>query len=804
MTGPTQVTGDPFVAPAPGGPEPSGSSAPPAPRGGPAPSGPPVDADPGGPGARTLVVAVEARSRTERALVAEWAAEHHPGAAVVRDDEPVALARALGTEDELRVVPVRVSWLPDLRTDGGRLRPVHFVLLVNPRRPPAPLQPLLRGRTRITVGAPGLRTDLRSRFAREAGRHGPGEFARFVAHQASVACDVAERAVVGDRFKVPRQVAEQIAGSARFEERIRALAEELGEPVDEVREYGRSCLGELATVQSELGIDLYGAFMRPMHAKAWTVETDRAGFERVRELSKRHALVFLPTHRSYVDPMVMQTALSMHDMPPNHILGGANMAWWPLGPLGRRAGVVFIRRSFGKDKVYKLAIREFLGHLVAKRFNLEWYIEGGRTRTGKLRPPKLGLLRYLAEALEDDRAEDVMLVSVSIVYDRLREASATTAEQTGHTKQAEGLRWWAGYVRSQSKHVGKARVHIGETFLLREAMAEAGEGPAQLDKVAFRICDAINAVTPVTATSLVTLALLGARGVALSFAQIEALSAPLLDYVERRELRGPVAELRTTAGLRRGLESLVDAGVLERYDGGTEPVWSVAAGGHHVAAFYRNGALHHVVNRAIVELALLRTARAGERGEAGVGPDDVEAWSWREALALRDLLKFEFFFAPKPRFGRQLQDELAILDAGGLRRLREGDARGILEDAPTILANRALRSFLDAQLVVAERLAERDPRRELVRDRFLQECLDVGRQMLLQGRILQPEAVGRELFLAALRLAENRDLVDPGRDEVAERRRAWLAEVEDVIRDLEELRRMDETRQDQVLRDDHR
>ena len=742
-----------------------------------------------------VVVAVEARSRTEWDLLNRWTAEHRSGAQVVRHDRPEELARALSAADhDADVVPVRVTWLPAVREPRPR-RGLRAVL----RRPPAALQPLLRERARITVGAPGRRSDLQARFAREAGPHSAPRFARFVGHQAFVACDRAERAVLGDRFKVPRQVVEQIAGSARFEERIRALAEELDRPVDEVREEGRSCLGELAAVQSELGIEVYQAFMKPMHAKAWTVESDHEGFERVRELSKKHALVFLPTHRSYVDPLVLNQALAEHDMPPNHILGGANMSWWPLGPLGRRAGVVFIRRSFGKDRVYKLAIREFLGHLVAKRFNLEWYIEGGRTRTGKMRPPKLGLLRYLAEALEDDRAEDVMLVSVSIVYDRLREASATTAEQTGGTKQREGLRWWAGYVRSQSKHVGRAHVHIGETFLLREAMAEAGEGPAQLDKVAFRICDAINAVTPVTSTSLVTLALLGARGVALSRAQIEALSAPLVDYVERRGLRGPVHELRTPRGLDRGLQTLIDAGVLSRYDGGTEPVWSVADGGHHVAAFYRNGALHHVVGRAIVEVALLRLARRG----TPPGPEVVDR-GWDETLALRDLLKFEFFFAPKPRFREQVEDELALLDPAWREQLQHGAAAQVLEAAPMILANRVLRSFVDAQLVVAERLAQRDPRKAVQQEAFLQECLDVGRKMLLQKRILQPEAVGRELFVAALGLAENRDLVDPGREDVRTRREAWLAEVSDLIQDLEELRRMDETKQDEVLRDDRR
>ena len=181
--------------------------------------------------------------------------------------------------------------------------------------------------------------------------------------------------------------------------------------------------------------------------------------ERLRELNSKHALVFLPPHRSYVDPLVLAEVLHEHDFPRNHLLGGNNMAFWPIGPLGKRAGVIFIRRSFGDDAVYKLAVREYLGHLVAKRFNLEWYIEGGRTRTGKLRPPKYGLLHYLVRALDEDRAEDVMLVPVSIVYDQLQEVELMAAEQAGAEEAApRACAGWPTTCARRARTPGTAQV----------------------------------------------------------------------------------------------------------------------------------------------------------------------------------------------------------------------------------------------------------------------------------------------------------------------------------------------------------
>src|SRR5207245_8891731 len=121
----------------------------------------------------------------------------------------------------------------------------------------------------------------------------------------------------------------------------------------------------------------------------------------------------------------------------------------------------------------------------AKRFNLEWYMEGGRSRTGKLRPPRYGLLAYVAEAVARGRAEDAWLVPVAITYDQLREVSAMAAEQAGAAKKAEGLGWLAADARGQLARIGTVHVRFAEPISLRAALPpggpdgdSAGLGPA--------------------------------------------------------------------------------------------------------------------------------------------------------------------------------------------------------------------------------------------------------------------------------------------------------------------------------------
>ncbi|HEX4110309.1 MAG TPA: glycerol-3-phosphate 1-O-acyltransferase [Solirubrobacteraceae bacterium] len=751
---------------------------------------------PAPPASGDVLVLADTRTGVERDLVARWVAEQRPVAEVIHRGDRRLPAR-LAEERDVLIVPVRVTWLPREVDGDRRMRVGDLLALTNPRRPAAYQQRRIAARepdrVRVTDGEPALASALRLRFRTETAGGDASAFAQFVARQATLACERAERAIIGDRYKVPRLVAEQITASARFQEHVHELAEELDRPFDEVLAYAEQCLQEVAAVQSPLAIDLFNVLMGPMHRRAWTVHVDHESLERLHDLGRRHALIFLPSHRSYVDPLVLADVLSQHDFPRNHLLGGDNLNFWPLGGLGKRSGVIFIRRSFGDDEVYKLAVREYLGHLVSKRFNIEWYIEGGRTRTGKLRPPRFGLLRYIVRAIEEQRADDVMLVPVSIVYDHLHEVGAMAAEQTGAAKQGEGLRWLADYVRAQRENAGNARVSFGEAFSLRTALDEAGEGSAQLEKVAFRICEGINRATPVTAPSLLTFALLGVRDRALTLDQVARVTAPLLEHVRRRGLPGDVSVLEQPEGLRAGLDELVRAGVASAFTGGPEPVWYIDQDHHAVAAFSRNGALHHVMNRAIVELVLVRLASEPIEG------DLLEAAS-ENALALRDLLKFEFFFAAKRRFLHELERELELLAPDWRGRVQgRGDVAALLSGSRTLVAHRALRSFLDAQLVVARCLVAHDPREAIDRSAFVAECLGTGRQMLLQGELHGAESVSSELFSGALALAANRDLIDPGRDEVRVAREAFLAEVQEVLGRLVRIGELDAALLEEVL-----
>ena len=257
------------------------------------------------------------------------------------------------------------------------------------------------------------------------------------------------------KLRSRRQNARDVLATERFQSQLALLAERLKRPLPEVRKEARVGMHEIASAQNLAFTMMWDRGLGPMHTRAWTIDVDEAGIRNLKRLTKTSSLVFLPTHRSPTPtPSSSTRLLREHGLPRNYILGGDNLGFFPLGTILRNAGGVLMRRSFQDDEVYKLVIREYLAWLAAQRLNLEWYMEGGRSRTGKLRPPRYGLLNYLAAAVETGGADDMLLVPVSTTYDQMHEIGSMAAEEAGAKKAKEkGL--VARGVRPHAAEVGR-------------------------------------------------------------------------------------------------------------------------------------------------------------------------------------------------------------------------------------------------------------------------------------------------------------------------------------------------------------
>lgn len=588
---------------------------------------------------------------------------------------------------------------------------------------------------------------------------------------------------------------DDIVATPEFAARVAALSEETGRTARDVESDARRCLEEMvATVEpkSTQAWDRFGAWL----SRSYSIDATTDQLRHIRELGLKHSLVFLPNHRSYLDPLVLRRVLATYGFPPNFVLGGMNLAKWPASVLAKRAGLIFIRRSTRDDPVYPAMMRLYLGCLLKLHANLEWYFEGGRTRTGKLRPPRMGVLRYLIDAFVDNAAEsgslskeDVYIVPVSIVYDQQHEVEAISYEDTGGSKTPESLRWLYGFARAQSERRGQVHVRFGEPLSLLATLDDARERAGSADpttvvpRVAFEMANRINAATPITPSALITFALLDNEGRALTLGELLDVLDPLLAYVRERRL--PLTsdiDLARPDGLRTALKTLQREGVVEVYDGGLEPVFAVAPDRYHEAAFYRNTLAHWFVYRAIAENALLASAEAGG--------DDVIETTWHAALELRDLLKFEFFFPRKREFAEDIRAEVTLARPGwdGETLDHEGVLKA-LDQTHLYVSHRIIGPFLEAYLVVASRLADREPAAPIDGDALVQECLGIAKQDWLMHRLHSPESISRDLMQGALKLAENRGLLSVGGEDLRKQREAFRDELRAAVERIGVVRR---------------
>ncbi len=587
-------------------------------------------------------------------------------------------------------------------------------------------------------------------------------------------------------------IVQDILRTEQFLDGVSSLAAELGRPRDEVERDAVCAFEEMIARHDPTAVAAYKG-IGALFSRRYRVDVDHGALNRLRELDREHALLWLPSHRSYLDMFYLEQVAQDAGIRPAFVLGGDNLDFWPIGPILRRAGVLYIRRDTHDAPVYRFALRTYLGYIVATGQNLTWSIEGGRSRTGKLRPPRYGALRYVVDAVRNSEGPDPMVVPVSVVYEQLAEVAAMTAEALGGSKKPEGIGWLLRFARTQPGRVSTVRIDFGEPMPLRARIAELDRDPRakgqEVERLALEVCHRINRVTPAIPTAVVTLALLGAERALTLNETIDALT-PIITYLTSHPTAPHMlgSELKDAGWVRTTLDQLADAGVLHRFTGGDETVWHIAPEQHLVAAFYRNTLIHLLVNRAIAELAMFM-AREHATG-------DLRESIWNHAMSLRQLLKFDFFFATRSEFSDELIAEVSLIDSAWEgRQVREpivtrAEIDLWFERSKPHLAHIILRPFFDAYRVVADQLVRWPHDRETDEEALLERCLGFGQQQVLQGKLHSAESVTLELFRNALKLADNKGVLKGTGRDLHERRKAFANHLHGIVEDLETLARM--------------
>lgn len=702
--------------------------------------------------------------------------------------EPLAVRLAACHDDSL-IIPVRIAWrIPNFDKDRAlRLRDIVFG---DPRLPGSLRARIIlmrnRRRAQCVLGEPATIADLKRRFVEDVGTPGDDEssgFAGFVARQAVLTLEMQERGVVGTRYKVPRFVADSIAASPKFREAIAAIAAENGKSRRDLMPEARKYMKEVISTPSALFLDLRARLERFMMTQGYDkgFVYDPEELEQLRELIRSKPTVLLFTHKTYLDGITPNALFYDNDMTMLHSFGGINLDFFGIGTLFRRSGMIFIRRSFQDLPVYKVVLRQYIAYLLEKRFPMSWALEGTRSRLGKLMPPKYGILKYVLDAAHDGGIEDVHIVPFVTSFDLIRDVEEYAEEQTGRAKSPESFSWFIGYLKSLREPMGKVRIDLGKPVVV--ARAPDPEDKLALSKIAFDASVNANRVTPITETAALCMILLGTAPRGATAEELVQTMALIADWARARGIRLS-SELETLdrAALRATADTLVNSGLIHRDESGSASVYAIDPAKHAMASYYRNTIVHHFLDKAIIEFALFKVEEECE--------GDCEAAFWAEAMRLRDLFKFEFFYPPREQFQRDLRAELDRTDGQWSARLAAGgqELRRLVRSFQPFVGHAVLLPFVEAYTIVLDQFVRLKVGEALESKACVEQGLAEGRQAYLLRRISSEASIGKILFENGYKMVDHLGLAGVTTEEVARSRRKLLAEFRGLSRRMEKMR----------------
>lgn len=595
---------------------------------------------------------------------------------------------------------------------------------------------------------------------------------------------------------------QEILTDQAFINELNCVAASTTQSESDVLDYAKKCLDELAVRPEQRYLDRVAKLARFMYTRSYEPELDvnYAQLDRLKDLARDHPMVFLWSHKSHLDSFVFMRAIYDSGFRPQPLsFAGINMAFTGFGTLAKRSGAIFLRRSFKDDAIYKLVFKHYIDYLVSKRVPLSWSIEGTRSRTGKLMPPKLGLIQWVIESYQRASCDDVLLVPVSISFDQIAEMDDYVAMQQGLPKRKESLSWFIGYITGMKARNGNIYLRFAEPVALSDSAAvsdsifakESSASRIQVQKLAFEVCSRIEHATPITITDLVTMVLLAANERALTEQQIREHASEIIELIHKRAL--PTASdlsVDSAEALASKLGAMSDTGLVECYSASRKPVYRITPGKQLAAAYYRNTIIHYFLSSAIAELAL---------AAVGDGAQSEDAY-WSRVSAFRDLLKFEFFFKTRDAFR---SDCVSYLDE---RYPKWRPSLGAQQATTDILysgrsplfGNSILRTFIEAYRIMSQALLDKGAYAVSKggEKALLDDCLKLGQEMVLRKTIASEAALSEPLFVTAARLARYRGLLAGDADELTKNRKAFVAEMTAALDAINSLQHYYDQRQE--------
>ena len=280
------------------------------------------------------------------------------------------------------------------------------------------------------------------------------------------------QSITGPVRKSREELKESILTSERFQRYIETYAENRKITIQEVHRKADALIREIAANYKPAFIKIAAVIVAWITRTMFDgISTNHEVLNQVKNMSHRGPLLLIPCHKSHIDYLVLDYVLYRNNLQVPHIAAGKNLSFWPMVPLFRSGGAFFLRRSFGGAVLYSRVFAEYIHRLLEEGYNIEQFIEGGRSRTGKLLMPKLGLLSILISAFKSGACEDMIIVPVYIGYDRIIEEKSYLHELGGGQKEPENFIQIIRARKFLKKRYGKIYIQFHDPISLNQLLS---------------------------------------------------------------------------------------------------------------------------------------------------------------------------------------------------------------------------------------------------------------------------------------------------------------------------------------------
>ena len=331
--------------------------------------------------------------------------------------------------------------------------------------------------------------------------------------------DKQRTSIVGPDLSDKRNITGQILSSPVVQAAIEKEAANKGKSIAQVKKEAAGYIGEITSDYSHSVVRFFDHFLTWLWTRLYDgVEVHH--FERVRALAPDHQIIYVPCHRSHIDYLLLSYVIYKRGLRIPHIAAGDNLNIPILGELLRSGGAFFLRRSFKGHALYSVVFKEYVHTLMQRAVPMEYFIEGGRSRSGRLLSPKLGMLAMTVNSYLREPAKPVVFIPTYISYERIMEGATYVGELKGKPKESENLLGLLKTTRKIERIFGTVHLSFGEPLHLPKFMdkfsvvandqsnSNNNKTHAMIQNIGVKIMQNINKAAVVNPVSLLALVLL--------------------------------------------------------------------------------------------------------------------------------------------------------------------------------------------------------------------------------------------------------------------------------------------------------